>query len=278
MWTAVTSRVLRHRGTVVALGVVLSLAAGVLVTHRVSIAPPQIHPRETESGLAHVQVLVDTPRSLVAAARTVGDDTIATRAALLGNLLETDDLRTEIARRADLRPSELAVVNPYFGAPAVATPLSRDAVEVAQPAERNIVTVSTSHRNVPIVSILATADTLAVAARLADAASAALGSLASRPETTGGRFVSIEPLGPAEVEPVAEPPSAVKGVVAALLAFGLWCAALFLLGRIVGPRSSTPAPASDHPGWTRRIAPPASSARPGSLNGGVPRRVGPPRR
>ena len=108
--------VLRRRWVLVCCGALASIALGLFAGYRVSIAPPQLTSRATESGAATVKVLVDTRRPLLAAAQTLGDDTIATRAALLGSLLARDDVRLRIANAAGVKPSELAVDNPYLGA------------------------------------------------------------------------------------------------------------------------------------------------------------------
>ena len=109
--------VLRRRWVLVCLGALASIALGLFAGYRVSIAPPQLSSRATESGAATVKVLVDTRRPLLAAARTLGDDTIAARAALLGSLLAQDDVRLRIASAAGVKPSELGDRQPLPARP-----------------------------------------------------------------------------------------------------------------------------------------------------------------
>ncbi len=258
-------RVLWRRRILVGLGALTALAAGVFATHQ-----------QTDSALARVRVLADTPSSLVTNVRARGDDTIATRAVLLSSLMTSDEMRVEIAREAALEPSELAVVDPDFGSPAVATPLSREAVEFARPTEPNVVTVSVGQ--VPIVSILTKADDPDAAARLAEAATAALASLGRQPEPLGNRGVNLQRLGSVEVERVVNGPGRAEAASAAAAIFGLWCSVVVLFDWIIRRRSSATAPEIG------RRAPPQGSPQPAalgyarSLNGAARDRAGPPAR
>ena len=249
--------VLRRRWILTGLGALICTAAGLFATYHVSISPPQLQSRTTESGAATVEVLVDTPRPLLAAARTLGDDTIAQRAALLGSLLARDDVRVEIARDAGVRASELAVDTPYLSPP-IATPLSRSAVEVATPRAPNLLIISPDHPQVPILSIAAEARDPAVAERLANSATAMLGSLAKGPY--GTRPVRIEQLGPVDTDRIPSGPG-VKVIIAAVVAFALWCAAVVLLDRMA--RRSRP--------QARRVVGVRPPAHPASAAGPYPR-------
>lgn len=217
--------VLRHRWVLVCLGALASLACGLLAAYRVSVAPPQVQSRATESGIATVQVLVDTPRPLLAAARTTGDDTIATRAALLGSLLATDPVRHEIARGAGVETSKLGINEPYPGVP-VATPLSQSAVERSGPPEPNVLTVAPTDPRIPIVSITAQTRDPALAEPLAKSATAALESLVSGTDARGGSAVAIKPLGPVQSQRITVEAGRLKAAIAAIVAFALWCVAL----------------------------------------------------
>jgi hypothetical protein len=218
--------VLRRRWVLVCFGALASIALGLFAGYRVSIAPPQLGSRATASGAATVKVLVDTRRPLLAAARTLGDDTIATRAALLGSLLARDDVRMRIASAAGVKPSELAIGNTYLGAP-IATPLSRSAVEVSRPVAPDLLTVSLEDARVPIVSITAETEDAAAAEPLANAATAALGSLAHGAAAGDGPPVRLEQLGPVATESVAGS-GALKAMVVTVVLFALWCAAVVL--------------------------------------------------
>jgi hypothetical protein len=245
--------VLRRRWVLVCFGALASVALGVFAGYRVSIAPPQLGSRATESGAATVKVLVDTRRPLLAAARTLGDDTIVSRAALLGSLLAQDDFRLRIASAAGVKPSELAIYNPSLGAP-IATPLSRSAVEISRPVAPDLLTVSAEDARVPIVSITAETQDPAAAEPLANAATAALGSLARGAVAGDGPPLRLERLGPVATESVAARSGALKAIAVAVVLFALWCTAVVVLDRI-GRRPRTPSaprPNGHHP--TRQLA------------------------
>ena len=245
--------VLRRRWVLVCFGALASIALGLFAGYRVSIAPPQLSSRATESGAATVKVLVDTPRPLLAAARTLGDDTIAARAALLGSLLARDDVRLRIASAAGVKPSELAIDNPYLGAP-IATPLSRSAVEVSRPAAPDLLTVSLEDARVPIVSITAETADAAAAEPLADAATAALGSLARGAVAGDGPPVRLEQLGPVAMESVPAGSGALKAIAVAVVLFVLWCTAVVLFDRIRRRRRTPTAPPMNGHHPTRQLA------------------------
>jgi hypothetical protein len=277
---------LRRQSKLVGLGVLAALASAFLTTHRVSITPPQIQARETGSGLAGVQVLVDTPRSLIAAfraspcelsnggcARWTGEDTIVARSTLLGSLLASDDVRMQIAQEAAVQASELAVVNPYLGSPVVATPLSRAAAGVAPPNAPNVVSVSAEDPRVPILSVLATAPKTETASRLARSATTALVSLGNS-DASGSRAVDIRQLGPARVERVLTGVSGAKVALVAVVALALWCAAVVLFDWVARRRTAVATPAigraATMPGSPRS----GSRTDPQGLNGGAPDRFG----
>ena len=210
-----------RRRFVVALGVVAAVAAGLLASKV-----------QGDSGVATTRVLVDTPRSLVAAAKSRGDETIVTRAVLLGSLLAADRVEDDIARRAGVSPQELAVVGPNFNQPAVATPLSRQAIEVATPREPRIVTVTLDDPQVPVVSIAATAADPEAAAKLAGSTTATLRSLVDHPGQADGSGVRIEQLGAVDAKRVSTRGTRLKSLIAGLGVFVLWCWAVVLFDRL----------------------------------------------
>lgn len=267
---------LRRRPKLVGLGALAAVALALFTTHRVALAPPQIQAHEPASGVAEARVLVDTPRSLVAASRVTGDDTILARAALLGNLLASDDARGRIAKRAGVDASALAVVNPSLGIPVTATPLSRDASEASLPSQPNVISVSAENPEVPIISVVANASDPETASQLTQSATAALISLGGQGDNGDGG-VEITQLGAVAVGRVAAGTDAAKTLFVAIVAFGLWCTAVVLFDWVTRRPMKTNAPTTGGgatPG-TRRSG---SPAQPHRLNGGAPRRLGPARR
>jgi hypothetical protein len=190
-------RVLWGRRLVIAVAALLALAVGMVTGFRVSAMPPAIEGRGGTTGFALSRVLIDTPRSLVADARAPGAGTVYARAILLGALMASDPVRTAMAREIGVRAEELGVVGPTTVAPLVATPLADQAVEVSQPRQPYVVTVTVDPQ-LPIMSVAATAPTRRQAAEVSDAAIGALASLASR-SPIGRDAVRIRTLAKPEV-------------------------------------------------------------------------------
>jgi hypothetical protein len=177
---------------------------------------------------ATARVLVDTPRSLATAARTKGDETIVARASLLGGLAATDRVKSEIARGAGLRPSQLSIHDPYVGRTASATPLSQQAVEVTTPAAGDVATVNVDDPRVPVVTISTQAADRRGAERLAESTRSALESLVRRPNPNGSLGVSLKRLGAVSVEPVPAGSGRAKALVAFGVTLALWCGLVIL--------------------------------------------------
>lgn len=221
-------RVLWRRRIVVGVGVVLAIAAAVGGIQRGANAVP------TSSSLT--KVLIDTPSSLVADARARGAATIYTRARLVGGLVADDAARAAIARRAGLKPSELAIAGPGAAAPPNAiTPLAAQAIAVAKPIAPYIVSVEVAP-SLPIVSITASAPDRSAAARLGRAAVDTLSSVA-RDAPGGGASVAIEQLGRPLIVTKAVVSGKAKPVAAALMLFLLWCLACVIFDSVAGRRS-----------------------------------------
>jgi hypothetical protein len=217
----------------VALIAVLSLAAGISAGFRVSVLPPAVESSGGGSGFALNRVLVDTSRSLVADARAPGASTINARAILLGALMATDPMRARIAREAGLRSEDLAVVGPTTEAPLVATPLAEQAIEVTQPVQPNVVTVTVDPL-LPILSIFAAAPDSKQADNVANAATDALASIA-RENPIGERAVKIDRLAKPQVG-TRPAPSGLK--MAALFTVGIFiiCCFFVVLGHGIARR------------------------------------------
>jgi hypothetical protein len=205
--------VLWRRRLAVLAGMLVAIAIAVLGIERGAGAAP------ATSSLT--KILIDTPKSLVADAKARGAETIYTRARLVGALLAGDDARAAIARRAGLRPSELAIAGPGSGAPPdVITPLAEQAIAVAKPVGAYLVSVEVAPE-LPIVSITANAPSREGAVKLGEATVATLSSVAQ--SAPGGGGVTIEQLGGPLVETQEASRGRTKVVGGALVFFGAWC-------------------------------------------------------
>ncbi len=104
---------LRLRGRYLA-AFVVAAAAAILTIYQVSLLPPSAHSRDWEIGAASTTVLVDTPQSDILNLHASTDEfgSLQARAALIGNLMATDPVKTLIAKFVGLPPSRIQVTSP----------------------------------------------------------------------------------------------------------------------------------------------------------------------
>lgn len=199
----------------------IAVLAGMLVAIAVGVVGLQRGSATASAASSLTKVLIDTPNSLVADAKARGAATIYTRARLLGALIAGDDARAEIARRAGLQPSELAIAGPGAAAPPdVITPLAEQAIAVAKPTGVYLVSVEVTPE-LPIVSIDANAPSRDEAVRLGRAAVETLSSVAR--SAPGGGGMAIEQLGRPLIATKEAAQSKTKAVGGALMLFVAWC-------------------------------------------------------
>lgn len=214
-------RVLWRRRIAVLVGLLLAIAVGVL---GIEMKGP---PTATTSSTS--RVLINTPRSLVATAKAPGGLTIYPRARVIADLMATEGAEAEVAHRAGLEPSEVAVLGPGAAAPPlVITAIAEQASEVVRPVAPYLVSVEVTP-GLPILSITATGPDLRTAVALGEAAVATLPAVAHA-APGGGDSVTVETLG----EPnIATKISGGRKTIAAaaLLLFGVWCLAVVALDR-----------------------------------------------
>jgi hypothetical protein len=233
MWMIETlHRLGRHR---VLVGVALACAclAGALIPLRPGLPPKS---RQYTVGVASATALVDSARSQVAdVGAETGTDmtTLASRASVLATLMTSPPITDDIARRAGLAPDHL-VANPP---PAVAQQPSTSAVPPARPRipARALTTLDVSIPTVasgqlPIIVADVQAPNAALAARVANAAFAALwadmSSVADASQVPALQRLVIRPLGPASSNTETRGPGPILGLIAALGLFLLACAAI----------------------------------------------------
>lgn len=215
-------RLLWRRRLFVVLGAVLAVGAALLVGG--SPVP--------DSGFAATRVAIDTPKSQLVTDAPMGSDSLPWRATLLATLLATESTRADVARDAGIRPDELAMVELELTAPPVAASLPRAAVKASNTTtEPYVLTVHTDDV-LPIIEIETHAPDRVGAARLAEAAVAALKAGASPRDTAELQGLSIERI--SEIEAIAIPGGAGRKRLAAvaIVVFMLWCAALTLIPAI----------------------------------------------
>ncbi len=214
-------RVLWRRRFAVLVGLVLAIAIGVVGLKR--------HGPPTATTSARSKVLIDTPRSLVASARAPGSLTIYPRARVIADLMATESAEAEIARRAGIDPSELAVLGPGAAAPPlVITAIAEQAAEVVRPVAPYLISVEVTPGQ-PILSISASGADRETAIALGQAAVATLPDVAAA-APGGGDTVRVETLGKATI--AVKTSGGRKTIAAAAFVFFLfWCLVVVLLDR-----------------------------------------------
>lgn len=238
-------RVLRRHRVLVAAGLIPALLVALALMFEVSIAPPGVASREATAGLATSRVLLvarDEPSADLGTAVTTS---LAARSILLADLLATDRARTELARRASLSVTDLAVLGPAAGAPPLALPLALEATDAAATGPEPYRVTADADGIIPIITLRTTAPDAAAAGRVADAAAATLerlsaGNPGSRPT------VAVERLGPAVLRTTVSSPGIAGALVAAALTFLVWCTGIVLVvgvHRSVRARRGRPAAA-----------------------------------
>ena len=223
----VSLRELWLRRSVVAVGLAISVMAGLLFAYRISLAPPKLESRQYSVGLANARVLVDTPQSKVVDLDAQGADfpTLGGRAALLANLMASGPVKVAIARRAGVSPQAFTAVPSSPDGTAQPTPTP------ANDQHGSVLSIQTEVA-VPIITVAAQAPTAAQAARLANGAVAGLrdylGSVAAAQKVPASRKLIVTQLGPALASTSARGPRKAYAVVLALFVF------LALSGAVLG--------------------------------------------
>jgi hypothetical protein len=221
-------RMLRRRRVLVALGVLAAVAAGLAVERRLDSGAAAAQ----EPMVAETRLFVDTPTPLAVDVEA-DTETIGAHAALLADLMAAEPQVRAIARGAGVAVGDLAVLRPVLTAPAERGQLAERTAEA--PPSRPYTLKVTASVALPIVSLEAGAPDADVAARLAQAGTEALESLAAAKGPTPGRRLVVEPLEPVTV---AEPeaggaPASLLGLAAAFVTFVVWCVAVVLAGGVV---------------------------------------------
>jgi hypothetical protein len=221
-------RVLWKRRLTVIVGLVAAIAIGVV---GIKMKGP---PTATTSATS--KVLIDTPSSLVATAKAPGALTIYSRARVVADLMATEAADAEIAERAGLEPSELAVLGPGAAAPPlVITAVAEQASEVVRPVAPYLVSIEVTPGQ-PILSITAIGADEATAIALGKAAVETLPTVA-REAPGGGDSVNVETLG---AQTIGIKTSGGRKTIAlgAFVFFVFWCIAVVAIDRPLRRRRS----------------------------------------
>ncbi|HEY0344643.1 MAG TPA: hypothetical protein VGC59_08345 [Solirubrobacteraceae bacterium] len=214
----------------IALCAALAWLAAIASVSSVSLLPPSIKPRQLAIAGASARVIVDYPRSLLSDRLATDGDyrTLQKRAVLLGNLMASPPVSRLVARRAGLRPQQLAAKARVTAAvqDAFSDVVSeKRATELREAALQFQLEVQPDPV-VPTLGVYGQAPTVAEAERIADAAVPALReylqSLGTREGADPSRQIVLEQPAPARGAIIN---GGAKGEI-----FGLTFVFVFLLG------------------------------------------------
>jgi hypothetical protein len=220
----------------VALGLVVSVALGIVVAYKVTPGiPPKLESRQYTVALGTVNVLVDTPDSQVIDLSPSGADAVGTRASLLASLISTSPIKNAISARVGIPANRLVVLGPQAGGGA-APPTGAAAAVTQSGREAKIISIRTDS-SLPVISIDTQGQNAAEATRLADGAAAGLQDylrtvVKSQKVPTSRRLV-LRQLGAPEIGISVRGPRKAYGAVLAVFLLILFCAAVVILPGIV---------------------------------------------
>lgn len=217
----------RLRRVVVVIGVV-ALLTGFGVAYRISF-PPKLESRNYNVAIATTRILVDTPSSQVVTVAPKGSDLLGVRANLIANLMVDGVVKTDIARRVNLRPSQLGAV----AQSASATDPSPEPIGGRANLLTTSVLTNAAGDDLPVIEIDAQAPNPAAAARLADAAVTGLRSYldskAASERISSARRLRVTGLGSPQIREQGRGPGLLIASAAAVLVFLAGCAILLLI-------------------------------------------------
>jgi hypothetical protein len=247
--------ILRGRKLSVVIAAIISALIGLAFAFHVSFAPPGLKSRAGHAGAATARLIVNTPRSVVADLDPNGFGSLPTHAQLLGDVLASTVVRDDIAKRAGIPASSLAVLPPSVDG-VIQTELE---TTVTPPVGAATLAVSTSS-TLPVISIKVHAATPDLAASLADAAVSSLESYVKSVGTAQailpGHRPVITSLGVAQGSTTETGLPPVIGVIAALVVFFVACY-LIVLGAGYKRNALEARVPTDTAGGGRRSIPPS---------------------
>jgi hypothetical protein len=218
--------ILWERRIVVAIGVVVAVAAGLLAGRASGASPGDPIP-----GTGTVRVVLDTADSQLLKAAPRGADSLPMRASLLADTLASSAGKTLVARESGVDPLDLVVVIPAATKdPTSETPLVKRIAKVTASVHAPYVVEVSVDDVTPIISIKANAPDDAHVRRLTAAAVASLRSLLVAGDGSDSQGFVLDTVAPVRVErtPV-ESHAAALMLGAALAVFCFWCLAVVVV-------------------------------------------------
>ncbi len=221
--------VLWARRLVVGLGAVVAIGAGTFAIRAISPGAT------TAPWVASARVLIDTTDSQLVTVAPKGVGTLPMRALLIADVIASDPLKSLLANNAGVPANQPDVLGPSSRAPEVLTPLVTKAAKFAAAAPDPYVLSLYADGQSSIIAIEATAPDAARAATLAGAAINVLKASVSSQHAGASEGLTVTALAPPHTAAVVGHSSRrVLALIASLVAFALWCAAIVLVSGIAG--------------------------------------------
>jgi hypothetical protein len=219
------------------------LAVGAVVALAALIGMGGTTPTTTRTAVAWTNVALDTTKSQLVDVAPSGGSTLAWRASLLGDLMMTTGATQDIAHRIGVPSDQVLVTDADLTLPLVPTAMANAASNAAaDPTAPYMLSLFTKDNTLPVLTINATAPTVAGAAALANAAVAELGTHASSGGTfrsqivTGSQGLELQPLvinqvSPTRVKVLESSSLPTKAIAMSFLLFVVW-----FWGCLIAPR------------------------------------------
>ncbi|HWF49603.1 MAG TPA: hypothetical protein VG294_03070 [Solirubrobacteraceae bacterium] len=192
-----------RRPRLVALSVAIAALAAMFSAYRISLLPPSLHPRAIGMASASTQILVDNPYTIVLDLNqgSYQLQQMAQSATLLGNVLGSVSVRTEIARIAGVPVKAINTTEPATPQfpQAITLPRNRTTTDLLASNNQYRINIQ-ANPTVPILTIYTEAHSTAVAKALANAAATGLRDYMNSvaPSLPAKKQIQIEQLGQAQ--------------------------------------------------------------------------------
>ena len=222
MQTVTIMRELWRRRLLVGVVAAVAVAVGYLLAFHLSFPPES---RSSSVGVATARILVDSPRSQVVDITPKGSATLGSRAIVLANLMVEGEVKEAIARRAGLRPRQIAATSEY-SAGATKGPGSKDYGLTTS------VLTNTDQIEIPIIKVDTQAPTPALAAKLANAAAEGLSeyldSKAAAERVVAAERLRVKTFGAAQGTAASRGPGPLMALAATIFIFLGGCALILV--------------------------------------------------
>lgn len=225
-------------------GVVVSLAlaavAAVWSVQEISLSPFKLTSRSLEMATASTHVVIDTPDSALLDLRqdTYSLEGLRNRTVLLGNVLASTQVQTDIARRAHVPIETLRVQAPLTreqAAPPVDSENARHTTDILKSTDQYRLNLQ-ANVTVPMLDIYAQTPTADSAAALANAAvdelRAYIAHLAASQQTPAKDQIRLVELGRAKGVVINKGINWQVALLAFLLTFGISCSTVIFIARV----------------------------------------------